>query len=84
MKQCSYCDPSFSCFDGTADCRKRGMLKGTSKTITVSEFRETPGEIFDQVQSGRTFTVTKNGSPIATLSQPELSALQLGKACRQL
>lgn len=46
-------------------------LVGTSETITISELRKQPGEVFSQVEMGRSFTVTKNGKTIAEISEPE-------------
>lgn len=58
------------------------LLAGSSEEITISDFRSRPGDILTQVQLGRTFTITKNGKPVATLAQPELNAFELGAAAR--
>lgn len=59
------------------------LLEGTTEEITVSDFRSRPGDVLAQVQLGRTFTITKNGKPVAALAQPELNALQLGAQARR-
>lgn len=60
------------------------LLAGQVTEISMSELRQQPGDIIDQVQSGRTFTITKCGSVVATLSKPEPSAFQLGAEVRRL
>lgn len=39
-------------------------------TITVGEFRRAPGDVLAQVGFGKTFLITKNGNPVAVLSEP--------------
>jgi antitoxin (DNA-binding transcriptional repressor) of toxin-antitoxin stability system len=60
------------------------LLADTSEEITVSDFRSRPGDVLMQVQMGRTFTITKNGKPVAVIAKPELNALQLGAALRRI
>jgi prevent-host-death family protein len=60
------------------------LLAGQSDEITLSDLRSRPGDVFSQVQMGKTFTITKNGKAIAILSKPEPGALELGAAVRQL
>lgn len=60
------------------------LLAGQSEQITMSDLRKRPGDIFTQVQMGKTFTITKAGKVIAVLSRPEPTAVQLGAAVRKL
>lgn len=60
------------------------LLAGTTEEITMTELRQRPGDIIDQVQMGRTFTITKAGKVVAVLSTPEPSALELGAEVRRL
>lgn len=39
----------------------------TSKTITHRELRNESGRILREVQEGKTFIITNNGEPVATL-----------------
>jgi len=57
-------------------------LSGETETITAMDFRKAPGEVLTQVSLGKTFVITKNGRPIAVVSRPELTALELGAALR--
>jgi antitoxin (DNA-binding transcriptional repressor) of toxin-antitoxin stability system len=59
-------------------------LKGKKETITITQFRILPGEVIAQVILGKEFDITKNGKLVATISPPEMNALELGKAVRQL
>lgn len=59
-------------------------LKGQALTITLTELRKSPGEVFTQVAMGAEFTVTKSGKGIAKITPIELNALELGAACRHL
>lgn len=59
------------------------LLAGHSEEITMSDFRSRPGDVLTQVQLGKRFTITKSGKVVAEISQPELSALQLGAAVRR-
>lgn len=59
-------------------------LQGETETITAVELRKLPGEILEQASLGKTFTITKNGKPIATISQHELLAPLLGAEVRRL
>ena len=60
------------------------LLEGREETITLSELRACPGDVFAQVQQGKSFTVTRQGRPIAVIKPPELTALALGAACRAM
>ena len=59
-------------------------FKGEIEAITAMEFRKAPGEAFAQVQMGKTFIVTHRGKPIAVLSPPEPTAVELGAAAREI
>lgn len=61
---------------------KSRLLAGEFETISVMDFRRSPGDIFIQAQLGKTFNITKNGMIIAVLHAPEPSALELGRAVR--
>lgn len=58
------------------------ILAGQTETITVSDFRNAPGDILQQVQMGKVFNITKAGKLIAVLQAPEPNAFELGAACR--
>lgn len=60
------------------------LLEGQSETITVMDLRRGLGDILDQVSMGKTFTITRNGKPMALLSRPEPTAVELGAAVRKL
>jgi antitoxin (DNA-binding transcriptional repressor) of toxin-antitoxin stability system len=60
------------------------LLSGAAETITLMDFRKAPGDVIAQVRMGKTFTLTKNGKPVATLSKPEPTALELGAEIRRL
>lgn len=60
------------------------LLAGQTEKITMMQLRKGPGDIIDQVQMGKTFTVTKAGKVVAVISQPEPSALELGAEIRRL
>jgi prevent-host-death family protein len=60
------------------------LLKGKSEGISMTDLRSRPGDVIDQVQSGKTFTVTKVGKIVAVISQPEPTALELGAEVRRL
>jgi prevent-host-death family protein len=48
--------------------RERDTKEGTVKTITMTEFREQPGEyLIDVRRNGDSFLLTKNGTPVAKL-----------------
>jgi antitoxin (DNA-binding transcriptional repressor) of toxin-antitoxin stability system len=57
-------------------------LAGKTETISITEFRQRPGEVITQVEMGMTFDVTRNGKVVATISKPEPNALEMGKAAR--
>lgn len=40
------------------------------EVITVGAFRKRPGDVLAQVGFGKIFLITKNGVPVAVLSQP--------------
>ena len=44
-------------------------LKGQLETISAVDFRKNPGEVFDSVQFGKTFVITRQGKPCALLTQ---------------
>jgi len=44
-------------------------LVGKIETITMMDFRASPGEILTSVEIGETFIVTRNKIPIAVLSK---------------
>ena len=60
------------------------LLKGESEKITVMELRQGAGDILDQVELGKTYTITRRGKPVGILSKPELSAIELGTEVRRL
>jgi antitoxin (DNA-binding transcriptional repressor) of toxin-antitoxin stability system len=60
------------------------ILEHQSEEITATAFRAHPGDVLLQVQLGKTFTITKNGKPIAVLSRPEPTALELAAEVRRL
>jgi antitoxin (DNA-binding transcriptional repressor) of toxin-antitoxin stability system len=60
------------------------MLRGQTETITAMDFRKSPGDVLLQAQMGKTFTITRNGVVVATLSPPEPSALELAAEVRRL
>ncbi|MCZ6775848.1 MAG: type II toxin-antitoxin system prevent-host-death family antitoxin [Ignavibacteria bacterium] len=47
------------------------LLVGKTETITAMDLRRGPGDILTQVSMGKTFIITRNGKPIATLTRPE-------------
>ena len=69
--------------DGTR-LRYMQLFVDQAEEISMMDFRKRPGDVIDQVQMGKTFTITKMGRVVAILSQPEPSAVELGKAMRQL
>jgi len=50
----------------------------------MSDLRAQPGDLIAQVQQGKTFTVTKQGKPVAVIHSPEPNALELGAALRRI
>ena len=63
--------------------RDMRLLDGQEEVITVTDFRFAPGDVLDQVEQGKVFTVTRQGKPIATIRSPEPNALELGAAVRR-
>jgi prevent-host-death family protein len=59
------------------------LLKGQTGEITMTEFRRSPGDVLDQVQQGKSFTITKNGAVVADLTPQAPNALELGRAARK-
>jgi hypothetical protein len=59
-------------------------LSNEVETITAMDFRKSPGEVFLQVQLGKSFKITRNGIVIAVVSPPELNAFELGAEVRRL
>lgn len=60
------------------------LLKGKSETISMSDLRSRPGDIIQQVQSGKTFTITKGNKIVAVLTSPEPTAFELGAEIRRI
>lgn len=60
------------------------LLSGQSETITVSEFRQAPGDVLAQVQMGKSFRITKNGKRVADLTPPDPDATELGAEARRI
>lgn len=60
------------------------LLNGQKETITISEFRSRPGEVFAQVAAGKVFEVQKQGTTIAIIGPPELNAFELGAEIRRI
>ena len=46
------------------------LLVDKFETITATDFRMNPGEVFDSVIMGKTFLVTKRGKAVAVISKP--------------
>ena len=59
-------------------------LSNQTETITATDFRKSPGEVFLQVQLGKTYRLTRNGVVIAVISPPEPNALELASEVRRL
>ena len=62
---------------------KMKLLAGQTGEITMTEFRQAPGDIIDQVQMGKTFTITKAGHVVAVLTSPQPTALELAAEIRR-
>ena len=60
------------------------LLEGQTEEISMTDLRQRPGDVIDQVQMGKTFTITKGGKTVAVLAQPEPNALELGAEIRRL
>jgi antitoxin (DNA-binding transcriptional repressor) of toxin-antitoxin stability system len=54
-------------------------LSGEIETITASDFRQRPGDVFARVELGKTFIIIKNSKPMAVISKlpGETLALQI-------
>lgn len=52
-------------------------LSGRLETVTLTELRKTPGEVFASVALGKTFVVTLRGDPIAVISKPPGTQLSI-------
>ncbi len=44
-------------------------LTGKLETISATEFRQCPGEVFKSVSLGKTFLIEMNGTPLAVLQR---------------
>ena len=60
------------------------LLGGESEKITVMELRQGAGDILDQVELGKTYTITRRGKPVGVLSKSEPNAAELGAEVRRL
>jgi prevent-host-death family protein len=60
------------------------LLAGTVEVITMTGLRQRPGDVIDQVQLGKIFTITKAGKVVAILAKPEPTAFELGAEIRRL
>ena len=60
------------------------LLEGQSEEITIMDLRRGPGNIMDQVELGKTYTITRRGKGVAVLSKPEPNAVELGAEARRL
>ena len=63
---------------------KSAILTGQTETISIMDFRKSPGDVFLQAQMGKVFNITKNGVVVAVLHAPEPNALELGAEIRRL
>lgn len=60
------------------------LLVGKTEQITMGQLRASPGDVIAQVEMGKTFTITKRGVAVATITQVEPNALQLGAEIRRM
>lgn len=60
------------------------LLEGQTENVTLMDFRKAPGDVIAKVQMGMVVTLTSYGKPVAVLSKPEPTALELGAAVRRL
>ncbi len=59
-------------------------LVGQTETITAADLRKQVGEVLQQTSLGKTYIITHQGKPIATISQHESLAPILGAEVRRL
>jgi len=64
--------------------RDMQLLSGEHEEITAVDLRKQVGEVLEQAAMGKTFTITKMGKPICTISQHESLAPILGAEVRRL
>lgn len=57
-------------------------LAGQIETITVSDFRCQPGEVFQQVSMGKVFVITKAGKTIAQICPAKPLAFEVDSVPR--
>ena len=55
-------------------------LAGIVDSISMMQFRRTPGEIIRAVELGKTFVITRSGKEIAVLSKPPGEVLTMNVA----
>ena len=53
------------------------LLLGELEVMPLQSFRKAPGDVFAQVQMGKVFVLTKQGKPMAVLSQPPGATLAM-------
>lgn len=53
------------------------VLHDRFEVISATDFRKSPGEVFESVRLGKIFLVTKAGEPIAVISQPPGTTLAI-------
>lgn len=58
-------------------------LAGEVETITVSDFRKQPGEVFQQVAMGKRFVITKCGKTFAQICPAKPIVLELDSVPRK-
>ena len=46
-----------------------GVFFRSIEVITAVDFRKSPGDVLMQAQLGKTFVITKQGTPVAVLQQ---------------
>lgn len=60
------------------------LLSGQTESITMTEFRNRPGEVIDQILQGKSFTITRAGKVVAVIHEPEPTAVEIGAEIRRL